>query len=170
MVSFPDRRELGGQENAHTLCMLVNHLLQFELAAKGPPRQRQAAGPGQVGADLVVLVEIGLGEASVGVVRVGPPGPLDEPPDADALGYLALDDAAPSLNPGHLVAFGDPDELVPLGEVDQHPDAAGEAGLRVRDAGWVVGNEATQAELAVLLQAMEELEANGRGIAVGCRW
>ncbi len=159
--------------HTRTIEILLHDGLELDVHAESRAHGIQAAAPGHLGRDLVELVEIALGEAGrrpVPIARVGgaaggPPyghaaaadagAPLDAPPR----------DLALPLDAGDLAVRDDADLVA--GQVHEHPQAAGEDGARVGDAGRVVRHEAGELEVGVVRHVVEVLEADGGGLAEG---
>lgn len=157
------RKDRKGKKKL-TLFILLPHRLDVQLGREPAADGIERAAPRDRIGDLIVLVQVVLGEARLdALVRVARVLQALQAARADARGDLLGDGAPLALDAQDLRVLVDAD----LGARQVHHDAQRRhvLGLRVRDGAGVVGDEG--AELQVL--ADEGLEADGGGISKCCR-
>lgn len=156
-------KERGGR-GGFTVDVLLPHPLQIHLGPERLPHGGQAAAPRQPLGDLVVLVEVVLGEPGLDAgVRVAGVGDAEQAAAADARVDAAGAGAPLALEAQHLGRARD--AHLGAGQVHEHAQARREAAARVRDRGRVVGDQG--AELGAGLQV--RLETRRCRVAECCR-
>lgn len=102
------------------------------------PRNGQAPTPCQLGADLLILVEIMFCKAGLCAIRVARIGKLVDLASANSWVKSALHHTAFALDTDHLTVLDD--TYLVASEVHQDADAGGKFALRVWDASGIVGD------------------------------
>lgn len=149
----------------HTFNVLFKSLLQVHIFTKCRIHGTQASTPTELRADSVKFVQVVFCKAGRRVVGVTWIRHLQHPTSALAPIDRSLGNPLLPLNSHHLRLLHDANSLS-ASEMHKNMNATGKPGSWIRYAGRVIGDEAAEAKLGIVVEYVEVLEAETRGVAI----